>query len=215
MTPEESYIQQVLERLPAGPLRQQIGLELRASIADRLERGGSVEDALRQLGDPIALADSYLAAVPLVSAPLGRRTAAKLFDICLFVSIPLTLVFFALRVPDSSNMFSELAAHPPLFYTMLIAIVSVKTAFGLYMILAEHSSGQTLGKRLFGLQVVRESGGRISLGQSFLRQLPLFVEIFVVDILFALFSEKKQRGFEMISRTRVVDARRLAMPRTA
>jgi uncharacterized RDD family membrane protein YckC len=34
--------------------------------------------------------------------------------------------------------------------------------------------GQTLGKRLFGLRAVRESGLRLTLGQSFLRQLPLF-----------------------------------------
>lgn len=52
--------------------------------------------------------------------------------------------------------------------------------------------------------MVRESGARITLGQSMLRQLPWFLQIFWADALFALFTEKKQRAFELISKTRVV-----------
>ena len=62
----------------------------------------------------------------------------------------------------------------------------------------------TIGKRLLGLCVVRESGARISLGQSFVRQLPLMLEVFWVDVLFALFTERHQRAFELLSKTRVV-----------
>ena len=64
--------------------------------------------------------------------------------------------------------------------------------------------GQTLGKYLLGLRVVRESGARISIGQAVVRQLPLFFEIFWVDALFALFTDKSQRAFELLSKTRVV-----------
>jgi uncharacterized RDD family membrane protein YckC len=55
-----------------------------------------------------------------------------------------------------------------------------------------------------GLRVVRESGARISFGQSVVRQLPVFLEIFWIDVLFALFTEKHQRAFEILSKTRVV-----------
>ena len=66
--------------------------------------------------------------------------------------------------------------------------------------------GQTPGKYLCGLRVVRESGARIGLGQAIVRQLPMFLEIFLVDVLFALFTEKHQRAFELLSKTRVVVA---------
>ena len=65
-------------------------------------------------------------------------------------------------------------------------------------------TGRTLGKRLLGIQVVRESGARISLGQSLLRQLPFVGQFFFIDALFALFTVKKQRAFEMLTRTRAV-----------
>ena len=54
------------------------------------------------------------------------------------------------------------------------------------------------------VRVVRESGARISVGQGIVRQLPMFLEIFMIDVLFALFTEKSQRAFEVLSRTRVV-----------
>ena len=71
-------------------------------------------------------------------------------------------------------------------------------------ILAEHYAGQTVGKRVMGIQVVRESGARISLGQSAIRQLPLLGQIFFIDVLFALFTDKHQRAFELITKTRAV-----------
>ena len=66
--------------------------------------------------------------------------------------------------------------------------------------------GATPGKRLLGLLVVGESGARISFGQSVLRQFPFFIEIWAIDVLFALFTEQKQRAFELVSKTRVVRA---------
>ena len=55
-----------------------------------------------------------------------------------------------------------------------------------------------------GIRVVRESGARISLGQSVLRQLPFFAQFFFIDALFALFTDKRQRSFELLSKTRTV-----------
>ena len=55
-----------------------------------------------------------------------------------------------------------------------------------------------------GIRVVRESGARISLGQSVLRQLPFFAQFFFIDALFALFTERRQRAFELITKTRAV-----------
>jgi hypothetical protein len=38
------------------------------------------------------------------------------------------------------------------------------------------------------------------------RQLPVFLQVFWIDVMFALFMEKRQRAFEMLSKTRVVRA---------
>ena len=73
-----------------------------------------------------------------------------------------------------------------------------------YTIVAEWKSGQTVGKKVLGLLVVQESGARISLGQSVVRSLPSLFQVFMIDALFALFTDKHQRAFEMLSKTRVV-----------
>jgi hypothetical protein len=47
---------------------------------------------------------------------------------------------------------------------------------------------------------------RISLGQAVLRQLPVVLQIAMVDALFALFTKHRQRAFELVTRTRTVVA---------
>ena len=75
-----------------------------------------------------------------------------------------------------------------------------------------YTSGQRVGKRLFGLQVVTEKGTRIGIGQAIVRQLPIFFQVIFVDALFALFTDRRQRAFEMLSKTRVVDVSEAAQP---
>jgi uncharacterized RDD family membrane protein YckC len=195
MTAEDDYINRVLDELPpATPRRQQIALELRGHIAERLAAGRSLPDVLAQLGDPLALAESYLSAVPLVSAPHGRRILAKTIDI---------VTIFAVVVPLAlSTMLFQRSELMP--FVAFIVIFGVSCLCAVYLVVAEWRFGQTLGKYLVGLRVVRESGARISLGQSIVRQLPVFLEVFLIDALFVPFTDKRQRAFELLSKTRVV-----------
>jgi uncharacterized RDD family membrane protein YckC len=200
MTPADDYVNRVLDHLPRDtPMRAQIAMELRGNIAERLESGQPVADVLRQLGDPTTLAESYLSAVPLVSASFLQRGVAKLIDVIVVV---LTILVFV-------GLPTFLVAHrqewPFLFGLGALAVVLAATfGFGLYTIVAEHRLGFTLGKRALGLRVVRESGAPIGLGQSFVRQLPMFLQVYWIDVLFALFTDKSQRAFELLSKTRVV-----------
>lgn len=195
---EQQYINQAVDRVPrATALRAQVAMELRSLIAERVEHGQPLNDVLRQLGDPATFAESYLASVPLVAAGFWRRTAAKLID---------TASYFVLLVPAgfagwglSPEEWSPLGIVAALFLAGII--------FAAYVMVAESQTGQTLGKRLMGIRAVRESGGRISFGQAVVRQLPVVFEVFLLDALFALFTEKKQRAFELLSKTRVVMAR--------
>lgn len=191
MTTEQDYILQVLNALPGStPLREQIAMELRGHIAERLAGGQPLADILRQLGDPTALAESYLSAVPLVSAHFGERAAAKAIDAAI-IFVPVGAI---------ASMFVD---GPALFVICVVLGVYLQ---GIYQIVAESSFGYTVGKRLLGLRVVRESGARISGGQAIVRALPLFLSVFWIDGMFALFTEKSQRAFELLSKTRVVIA---------
>lgn len=208
MNEQDAYIRQVTAKLPTRTLRTQVATELRGMIADRVERGQSVQDAIRQFGDPAALAESYLANVPLVKAPLARRLGAKALDVLVVLAI-LAVPAFAMIVTfyvAPSHMEGDPLTRPwilwPLAYTALMGLIGAS----FYTVIAEAMTGQTLGKRVFGLRVVRESGTRISFGQALLRQLPLALQISMVDALFALFTEKRQRAFELITKTRVVRA---------
>lgn len=204
MNPEEIYIRQVLAKLPAGPLRESIAAELRSHIAERIERGSTPEEAIRQLGDAEALAVSYLSAVPLVPAPHLRRAAAKFVDLIL----PLTFVC-GMAAWYTFGVEPAMRGKPtaePVAIGMAAFTIGMATLYGVYLVLSEYRSGQTPGKRMFGLRVVTELGTRIGLGQAIVRQLPTFFQFFWVDGLFVLFTDRRQRAFELLTKTRVVVA---------
>lgn len=193
MNVEQAYIARVVNQLPREPeLRAQVGMELRSHIAERIEHGHTIEEALQQLGDPVVLAESYLAAVPLIAASFWRRGAARILDFLFVVLACAPVVWLFLRTTPF--------AVAVLVFSGLLAV----SAF--YPLLAEYYFGTTIGKHVMRLRVVRESGARISFGQSVVRQLPVALNVFWIDVLFALFTEKHQRAFELLSKTRVVIA---------
>ena len=192
----DDYINRVLAALPqATPQRSQIALELRGHIAERIESGRSADDVLRQLGDPVALAESYLSAVPLVAASFGSRVVAKVIDIALVVFFMVVLAALFVQLTSSQGVFP---------FALLIILVGGSIMFGIYTMVSEATTGETVGKRAMNLRVVRESGAQISGGQAIVRQLPMFLQVYMIDVMFALFTEKRQRAFEVLSKTRVV-----------
>lgn len=195
MTTAEGYITQVIDALPTSMReRDQIAVELRGLIAERLSHGQPLDEVLRQLGDPLTLAESYLSAVPLISATFWPRVAAKLVDL-LLICVPMLTIACVI-------VFSVPADVAPI--VLLFALFGSSILAACYLVFAEANWGYTIGKRMMDLRVVRESGARISTGQAVVRQLPLLFQFFWVDALFALFTEKHQRAFELLSKTRVV-----------
>jgi len=200
------YVQSVIDQIPAAlPLRDPIAMELRAHIAERMAQGQPLDEILRQLGDPQQLAESYLASVPLTAAPTFARLLAKLVDagiICL-IACAFALVMWLVWGPGvfGPDVYSMGGIFP---FLPVICVFGSVCGFVGYTIYAEYRFGRTIGKRVMGIRVVRESGARISLGQAFLRQLPFFAQFFFIDALFVLFTEKHQRAFELITKTRAV-----------
>lgn len=195
MTTADEFVERVLACLPDSvPEREQIGLELSGHIAERVAEGAPLDDVLAQLGDPAVLAESYLSAVPLVSAPFLRRCQAKALDVVIVAAAVALLAALAAQVVSPRYEADVVIA----------AIFTAIVAFPAGTSFAEFRYGQTPGKRTFGLRVVRESGAPIGLGQAVVRQLPFVLSILFIDALFALFTEKKQRAFEILSKSRVV-----------
>jgi uncharacterized RDD family membrane protein YckC len=194
MTPE-SYVDAVIDHVPAGlAQRDQIAMELRSHIAERVAGGQDVDAVLGQLGDPRTLAESYLAAVPLRSAALLPRLGAKLIDIGLVAAFVAALVALAWLVLSADAA----------FLVSVACLIGGMFGFVGYTVVAEYREGRTLGKRIMGMVVVRESGTRIGLGQALVRQVPFFAQFYAIDVLFALFTDRRQRAFELLTKTRVV-----------
>jgi uncharacterized RDD family membrane protein YckC len=194
----DEYVDKVLARLPEtfAP-RAQIAAELRSHIAERLAHGHPIDDVLKQLGDPATLVDSYLSAEPLVSADFGSRVVAKIVDVIGVLAVVCPIAWVIARL------------LPPGFGPIVMILVGIgggSILCAVYTMALEHLRGQTIGKRLQGIRVVTEGGARITIGQAIVRQLPMFLQVYWIDAMFALFTERSQRAFEMLSKTRVVRA---------
>jgi uncharacterized RDD family membrane protein YckC len=206
MTAADEYVKSVLEWMPRTMARRgQIGTELQGHIAERVAAGHPIAEVLRQLGDPVALAESYLAEVPQIPAPHGRRIGAKLADIVMFIGMMVLMIVIILLPAWWFGRGTEVMPFI-LVWTPVFVLIVGSILFGIYTVVAEWRAGQTLGKRLFGLRVVQESGAQIGLGQSIVRQLPAVLQVYLIDAMFVLFTDKRQRAFEMLSKTRVVVA---------
>ena len=69
----DDFVNRVLSKMPtATPRREQIAMELRGHISERVNAGQPLQEVLEHLGDPVALAESYLSAVPLIAGDFGR-----------------------------------------------------------------------------------------------------------------------------------------------
>jgi uncharacterized RDD family membrane protein YckC len=193
----DDFVNRVLSKMPTTtPRREQIAMELRGHISERVNAGEPLDGILEHLGDPVALAESYLLAVPLIAGDWWSRATARLID----VGLPVVLL-----APVVGLVW--LAAPPQWVPALLFISLFVGGAtIAAYPMVAEARYGRTLGKHLRGLRVVTESGMRISSGQAIVRNLPWLLEVWWIDALFALFTDKSQRAFELLSKTRVVRA---------
>ena len=191
----DDFVNRVLSKMPTTtPRREQIVMELRGHISERMNAGEPLDDILEQLGDPVALAESYLSAVPLIAGDWWSRATARLIDI----GLPVVLLG-----PVAGLIW---LATPPEWLPALLFIYAFVggATIAIYPMVAEARYGRTLGKHLRGLRVVTESGMRISSGQAIVRNLPWLLEVWWIDALFALFTDRRQRAFELLSKTRVV-----------
>jgi len=133
-------------------------------------------------------------------ASIGKRWAALIVDRILFVVA--AVAFF---------LVSMLFAKTDDGYTagFLLAIVLAYFVYVTYDALMVRRSGQTIGKRLLKIRVVRADGEPVRAGQAWGRALTRMVAIHVLALVNygpALFTQEKTCVHDLLAGTRVVNA---------
>jgi uncharacterized RDD family membrane protein YckC len=131
----------------------------------------------------------------------GRRILATIVDGLIFGGLyaVMVLLFGSISSVGSANWNGSMPALPTLLYGVIVV---------LYYILLEGYLGQTVGKMLLGIKVVREDDGEVpGLGGATIRTLLRIVDgisSYLVAFITVLISGKNQRFGDMAAHTLVV-----------
>jgi uncharacterized RDD family membrane protein YckC len=131
----------------------------------------------------------------------GRRILATIVDGLIFGGLytVMVILFGSISTVGSANWNGSMPALPTLLYGVIIV---------LYYILLEGYLGQTVGKMLLGIKVVREDNGEVpGLGGATIRTLLRIVDgisSYLVAFITVLISGKNQRFGDMAAHTLVV-----------
>jgi uncharacterized RDD family membrane protein YckC len=137
------------------------------------------------------------------TASIGQRIAAALADFVMLIIIAFVFGYFwGTQYDDSGTVGYRLQGWPA------FAVFAIDFCL---MPLSEGLTGQTLGKRLAGIKVVKLNGGVMTVGASIVRHLFDVVDMFFLcGIIVAATNPKRQRVGDLVAGTGVV--RKLASP---
>jgi uncharacterized RDD family membrane protein YckC len=134
----------------------------------------------------------------------GRRLITAFYDgliiavagFFVILVLGMTLLVFGLLDSGTSEGFSILASISLVVWSMV------------YYVGFWTTTGQTLGKVLGGIKVIRTNGSPVSFGQALLRYLGYIVSAVVLSVgfLWIAFDGKRQGWHDKIARTYVVDS---------
>jgi len=131
----------------------------------------------------------------------GRRIVATIVDGLIFGALftVMTMLFGTITSVGPANWNGSMPALPSVLYVVIIA---------LYYILLEGYLGQTVGKMLLGIKVIREDNGEVpGLGGASIRTLLRIIDglfSYLVAFIAVLISGKNQRFGDMAAHTLVV-----------
>lgn len=199
----DRYVEEVLHRIAPGvPERRRIEADLRTHIQERIAAGEDEARAIARTGAPGEVARSYLAEVDLPPASRAARLGAFLFDVALG-GLALGAVGVVAAVVLGGR---EPGFEPPVgtVIPIVLLVATVAIVSFLYFPVMEAAFGQTVGKRLFGTSVAMEGGERAGFGATVVRRIPVFFDVWPIDAAFLLFTAKRQRAFDIVARTVVL-----------
>jgi len=143
----------------------------------KLSRAG--ESAVRVIHDVegwAEVADVHGKASQLPLASFKRRIFAFLFDFALILAITMAIIFIPEGLSLSTGDFLGSGASTVIFITVGL--------LWLYSTLLEGFNGQSLGKRILGLKVVRTDGKKMSYDHAAVRNFGKVLPLLPFDLLF-------------------------------
>jgi uncharacterized RDD family membrane protein YckC len=162
--------------------------------------GGNAIRLIRDLETWAVEADLVRKASNLPPANWRRRALAYLLDFALVVSI------FAVAGVMTS-LFSSISSGSG--FRLDINVILFVLVFWVYSSLLEGFAGQTLGKRVVGLSVVRVDGKRLSYDHAGVRNIGKIFLLLPFDLFFGMRLKDKRytRYFDKFAGTTVIDMR--------
>jgi uncharacterized RDD family membrane protein YckC/DNA-binding HxlR family transcriptional regulator len=168
----------------------------------KLSRAG--ENAVRVIRDvegwaEVADVQRKVSQLPLAS--LKNRTFAFLIDFALILAITMAIIFLPQVISlSAATFFTELTG------TVLFSTVGL---LWVYSTLLEGFNGQTIGKRIMGLKVVRTDGKKMSYEHAAVRNFGKILPLLPFDLLFGwrLKNPTFMRYFDKFAGTTVIDLR--------
>jgi uncharacterized RDD family membrane protein YckC/DNA-binding HxlR family transcriptional regulator len=168
----------------------------------KLSRAG--ESAVRVIRDVegwAEVADVQRKASQLPLASLKNRTSAFLVDFALILAITMAIIFLPQLLSISTATFLKYLTSTVLFITVGL--------LWLYSTLLEGFNGQTIGKRIMGLKVVRTDGKKMFYDHAAIRNFGKILPLLPFDLLIGwrLKNPTFMRYFDKFAGTTVIDLR--------
>jgi uncharacterized RDD family membrane protein YckC len=143
----------------------------------------------------------------LVPADLGKRIIAAIVDYAIIVglSVAVWIIWFIVmlvlsRVPGLGALLS---------LVIWLALFAISFLYKPYFEVTK--DGQTIGKRMQGIKVVKDDGTPVDWGAALLRQLLLSL-LGIIELIVVLVQSDRRRLGDMVAHTMVVDASAGALP---
>ena len=156
---------------------------------------------------PSTQSSAYHPPTPL--ADIGSRIAAGIIDyiiIAVITGILALLVFVPLRIMGGAGMMF----FPAWFGGFFLILGVMALLWLVYFTYFEGTSGQTIGKKLTHIKVVKEDGSACDIGSALVRNILRIVDhlpfLYILGIILIAATDKRQRLGDMLAKTIVVKA---------
>jgi uncharacterized RDD family membrane protein YckC len=208
MNESDRYIRAVLQYIQApGAERQRIEADLRAHFEEAMQAGETPEAVIVRMGSPSEVAAEFMSQTALPYAGFWRRLVAFIIDVCLIILAGfvcgISFIPLSNRIPQNPQGWDYVIGAILIALCAGCALATVGVVL-LYFPILEGRFGQTPGKRLLRLCVLREDGLPIHYKEAFLRRISYYFDVLPIDALFVFFNPRRQRAFDIIARTIVI-----------
>lgn len=160
--------------------------------------------------DQLSIETPEQVALSLPVAGIGSRFLAILVDSLIQIAaLTLFWVSLALLVSGSSSVkAAEPTAHEQAWAVAILIFLHFLVFWGYFTLFEGLARGQTPGKRLFKLRVIKDSGRQVTFAEAMARNLLRVVDMlpgmYLTGILAILFNRQRKRLGDMVAGTLVV-----------